>query len=68
MAHYISTRDTHDNEIKVRLTGEDSDLIRLLARRAGIPVAVYARTLIKRGLGGGHMDGTVSASMSNGRG
>lgn len=47
---YISTRDTHDREVKVRLTETDEQLLKAVARKLGIPPAVLARSLIKQNL------------------
>jgi len=47
---YISTKDTHDCEVKVRLTETDDQLLKAVARKLGMPPAVLARTLIKQNL------------------
>lgn len=41
---YVSTKDLHVEEFKVRLTEQDAELLRALARRAGMPAAVLMRT------------------------
>lgn len=48
--NYVSTKDTHDREVKVRLTETDADLLMAVARKLGIPPAVLARSLIKQNL------------------
>lgn len=50
---YTSTKDVHDAEIKVRLTEDDAELVKLLARRLGIPPAVYLRSIVKQALSAG---------------
>lgn len=53
MSNYVSTKDVHDAEIKVRLTEDDAELVRRLARRLGIPPAVYLRSIVKQVLNAG---------------
>lgn len=50
---YVSTKDLHEAEIKIRLTEDDAELVRLLARRLGIPPAVYLRSIVKQSLSSG---------------
>jgi predicted DNA binding CopG/RHH family protein len=50
---YTSTKDLHEAEIKVRLTEDDAELVKLLARRLGIPPAVYLRSIVKQALSSG---------------
>lgn len=47
---YISTKDMHDHELKVRLTKADMDVVRAIAAKQGMPAAVLARVYLKRAL------------------
>lgn len=49
---YISTKDTHDREVKVRLTETDEQLLKAKAAQSDIPVAVYARKCVLEELRG----------------
>lgn len=48
----ISTKDLLIEEVKVRLTEDDRQLLELLARRNGLKPAVLARSIIVRALSG----------------
>lgn len=61
---YVSTKDVHDAEIKVRLTEDDAELVKLLARKLGIPPAVYLRSLVKQALSGGCSGNTNGHALS----
>lgn len=43
---YVSTKDLHTEEVKVRLKEKDRDLLEAIARREDVPPAVIARRLI----------------------
>jgi hypothetical protein len=55
----------HVDEIKVRLTEKDAELLRVLAWRKDVPVAVLARSLIVAELS--RMGSSVDASQPIGR-
>lgn len=48
---YVSTKDMHSEEVKVRLREDDKKLLELLARRLGLKPAALARSLIVQALG-----------------
>ena len=48
--NYVSTKDVHDREIKIRLTDTDADLLMATARKLGIPPAVLARSIVKQAM------------------
>lgn len=50
MSNYVSTRDVHDREIKIRLTDADANLLIATARKLGIPPAVLARSIVKQAI------------------
>lgn len=50
MSNYVSTKDVHDREIKIRLTDTDANLLIATARKLGIPPAVLARSIVKQAI------------------
>jgi len=45
---YVSTKDLHDDEFKVRFTEVDGQYLRSLARKLGMPPAVLIRSIVKK--------------------
>ena len=56
---------THTEEFKIRLTEDDAELLRALAKRRGVPAAVVARAWLREHLQG--LRYTLPEPRQNGR-
>ena len=58
-------RDLHVEEVKVRFKPDDAELLRLIAKRKDMPLAVLVRTIVVRSLESGERSMAFSVPLAH---